>query len=152
MITVRSSASNLIASSSSRVVAATGWSNHLCQGGGAGGYRSLARKRGPSITLNANLKCSALAVPFRRCISSTTRLRQRMWQAWAALSFIRLFTSWALKICSQSARAICTPSRIASGFSPSRARTSARKDSIRASVMGHHRSPDPKYILATPVS
>ncbi len=42
---------------------------------------------------------------------------------------MRLLTSCALKICSQSAIATCTPSRIAFGSSPSRARASAKKDS-----------------------
>jgi hypothetical protein len=43
---------------------AIGWSNHLCQGAVRGGYRSLARKRGPSITLNASFKCPGrLAFP-----------------------------------------------------------------------------------------
>jgi poly(3-hydroxybutyrate) depolymerase len=87
---------------------AIGWSNHLCQGAVPGGYRSLARNRGPSITLNASFKCPAPGVPFRRWISSTTRARHRAWEACAALSLMRLFTSWALKICSQSTRAICT--------------------------------------------
>ena len=98
------------------------------------------------ITPNTNFKCSALPVPFRCWISSTTRPRHRTWQAWAAFSFMRLFTSCAAKICSQSARAICTPSRIASAVSPSRARMSAKKDTIRASLMGVTVRLDPEYM------
>ena len=60
-------------------------------------YSSLVGKRGPSITLKTNFKCSAATIPFRRRISSTTRARHSAWPACAALSFIRLFTSCALK-------------------------------------------------------
>jgi hypothetical protein len=45
------------------------------------GYVSSAGKQVPSITLNADFKYSAVTVPFRRCISSTMRARQRAWQA-----------------------------------------------------------------------
>src|SRR6516165_1441434 len=61
---------------------------------------------------------------------------------------MRLLTSCALKICSQSAIATCTPSRMAFGPSPSRARTSAKKDSMRASVMGVTSRPNHKYMPA----
>src|SRR4029077_6278677 len=57
--------------------------------------------------LKTYFKCSAVVVPFRRWISSTTRARHSTWQARTALSFMRLFTSCALKITAQSARATC---------------------------------------------
>ena len=69
--------------------------NAPCYAGERPWLLSLA-KRGPSTTLRTNFKCAAVAVPFRRCISSTMRARQRAWQAWAALSFMRLFASCAL--------------------------------------------------------
>jgi hypothetical protein len=51
-----------------------------CYAGERPGLLSLA-KRGPSTTLRTNFKCSAVAAPFRRCISSMIRARQRAWQA-----------------------------------------------------------------------
>src|SRR6476646_9177323 len=63
---------------------------------------------------------------------------------------MRLFTSCALYISPQSVSAICTPSRIASGLSPSRARTSARRDSIRASDIGITIRPHPEIYPVAP--
>jgi hypothetical protein len=47
----------------------------------------------------------AQTASLRRWISSTTRARHSTWQARTALSFMRLFTSCALKMSAQSARA-----------------------------------------------
>jgi hypothetical protein len=88
------------------------------------GYLSLAN-RGPSITLRTNFKCSALAVTFSflekasaaKGVASVSGLILH-----ASVDFLRpkdLLTVGNSK---------CTTSRIAFGSSPSRARTSAKKD------------------------
>ena len=53
----------------------------------------------------------------------------------------------SFKICSLSARATCTPSRIASGFSPSTARTSARKASTARRSWASPFAPSPNITL-----
>jgi hypothetical protein len=53
----------------------------LCCASKGPGYVSSAGKRGPSITLKTYFKCSAITIPFRRWISSTTRARHSTWQA-----------------------------------------------------------------------
>src|SRR5262249_5795777 len=50
-------------------------------GHGVPRYSSFDGKRGPSITLRTSFKCSAVGVPFRSRISSTTRARHSAWHA-----------------------------------------------------------------------
>jgi hypothetical protein len=50
-----------------------------CSVGTTGKPLLLMAKRGTSTTLKTYFKCSAVAVPFRRGISSTTRARHSTW-------------------------------------------------------------------------
>jgi hypothetical protein len=84
--------------------------------------------------LSTIFKCSAVDVPLRRLISSTTRSRHSLRHCRAASSFLKLSISCFRKFCSQFVRAIRTAARTSKLGLPFARSTSLKKASIRSSI------------------